>query len=191
MFKNIKLLKKLKEDSYEIEYENDYLNENNESIIYVKAGDKTDIINKYSDGENLTITSELSNYLQKDNPYLDISKPVTVKINTEKEFNREDKLIIKQAYRNHFTKKVSDVNEQLHDNKVSCVFMLLVAIVFLVLFVVAKYFEQTGILAEIFSLLTWVFAWDLTENLAFKQPTLRKEAIILYKLLNARIEFYN
>lgn len=191
MFKNIKLLNKLKNDSNEIEYENDYISEANESIIYVKANSKDDIISKYSAGEDLTLNNELIDYLQQDNLYMDISKPLNIRFNSEKEYSDGEKSEIKKAYRNCFFKQVSDVNEELYYNKKLCFYMGIMAIIFLALFVVAKFIEPLGILSEIMLIVSWVFVWELTENIFFNRPKLTRKAIQLYKLLNARIEFYN
>jgi len=191
MFKNIKLLKKLREDSYKIEYENDYITENDEAIIYVKSNEKSDIINKYSDGEDLTLNSELSSYIQQDNPYMDLTKPIVVKFNSEKEYSKEDKKEIKQAYRNYFMKKVSDINEELYDNFNKNIWLFIVSAIFLMLYILYRIIDNIGFGSELILIISWVFVWNLTESLVFTRPKLTRQAIKLYKLLNARIEFYN
>ncbi len=191
MFKNIKLLKHFKSASYEVEYENDYESERDETILYVKIKDKTDVINPYSSGEDVTIKDELSNFIQQDNNYMVLAKPINIRFDNESEISSEDKNEIKLALRNHFTLKVSDINEELYSNKKECFFMISAFILFLGLFVLGKFFVNFSIVSEIFSLVAWVFGWDFVESIAFVRPKLRKKAITLYKLLNARIEFSN
>ncbi|MGN1208398.1 MAG: hypothetical protein ACI4TI_02915, partial [Christensenellales bacterium] len=185
----IKLLKHLKQASYEVEYENDNESERNETILYCKIKDKSDVINPYSSGEDVFIRDELSSYLQQSNNYMELAKPINIRFDSENELTNQDKDEIKLAIRNHFTLKVSDVNEELYSNKKECFFMISAFILFLSLFVLGKFFANFSIISEIFSLVSWVFGWDFVESIAFVRPKLRKEAIRLYKLLNARIEF--
>ncbi len=189
MFKNIKLLKHFKQASYEVEYENEIESERNETVLYCKIKDKDDVINPYSSGDDVFIKDELSSYLQQGNNYMELAKPINIRFVPEKDLTGEDKDEIKLAVRNHFTLKVSDINEELYTNKKECFFMLTLFIIFLGLFVLGKFIEPIGILTEICSLIAWVFGWDFVEAIAFVRPKLRKKAIYLYKLLNARIEF--
>lgn len=191
MFKNIRLLKHFKNASQEVEYENENESERNETILYVKIKDKSDVINPYSSGDDVTIKDELSSFVQQGNNYMELSKPINIRFDNQEELTREDKDDIKLALRNHFTLKVSDVNEELNSNKKQCFFMLTLFILFLSLFIASKFIEPIGIVSEIFSLVSWVFGWDFVESIAFVRPKLRKRAIKLYKLLNARIEFSN
>lgn len=190
MSKYTRLLKKLKDDSYEIEYENDNISEKDETILYVKLNEKQDAISKFSDGEDVQITPELSNFLQEDKEYFKLDKPLNIRINCEKELSLEDKDDIKRAVRNTFTKKVSDINEDLYSNKIECIFMLIGTLLFLGLYVLFRFLEPLGIVAEIMLIITWVFMWQFTESIVFKRPQMSKEAVRLYKLLNARIDFY-
>ncbi len=189
MFKNVKLLKHLKNASSEVEFENDCESEGNETILYVKIKDKFDVINPYSSGDDVTIKEELSEFIQKNNNYMELSKPINIRFDNEKELSREDRDEIKLALRNHFTLQVSDVNEELDANKKECFLMISLFVLFLGLFIVGKFFESFGIMSEIFSLISWVFGWDFVESIAFVRPKLRRKAIRLYKILNARIEF--
>lgn len=191
MFKNIRLLKHFKNASQEVQYENENESERNETILYVKIKDKFDVINPYSSGDDVTIKDELSSFIQQGNNYMELSKPINIRFDNQEELTSEDKDDIKLALRNHFTLKVSDVNEELNSNKKECFFMLTLFILFLSLFILSKFIEPIGIMAEIFSLISWVFGWDFVESVAFVRPKLRKSAIKLYKLLNARIEFSN
>lgn len=192
MFDNIKLLKKLKNESYEVEYTlDDYINENNEAIIYVNCKDSSDIISKYSSGEDLTINKELSSYLQDDTNYLNLKYPINIKINSEKELSRDDKDKIKLSIRNHFTKKVSDVNEKLYENKNECIMLVFLSLFFLLAYVFTKIYLPLEILSEILLIISWVFVWRMTESIVFDRKAMRKEAIKYYRLLNARIEFLN
>lgn len=190
MFKYTRLLNKLKNESYEIEYENENISEKDETILYVKLNEKQDAISKFSAGEDVTITPELSEYLQQDKEYFKLDKPINIRINCEKELSGEDKDDIKRAIRNHFTKKVSDINEDLYSNKIECIYMLLGTLLFLGIYVVLKFFEPLAILSEIILIITWVFMWQFTESIFLNRPKMSKEAIRLYQLLNARIDFY-
>jgi len=191
MFKNIKLLKHFKNASQEVEFENENESERNETILYVKIKDKSDVINPYSSGDDVTIKDELSSFIQQGNNYMELSKPINIRFDNQEELTSEDKNDIKLALRNHFTLKVSDVNEELNSNKMLCFFMLSLFVLFLSLFIIGRFFEPIGIVAEVCSLISWVFGWNFVESIAFTRPKLRKSAIKLYKLLNARIEFSN
>ena len=96
MFKYTRLLNKLKNESYEIEYENENISEKDETILYVKLNEKQDAISKFSAGEDVTITPELSEYLQQDKEYFKLDKPINIRINCEKELSGEDKDDIKR-----------------------------------------------------------------------------------------------
>ena len=189
MFKNIKLLKHFKNASSEVEYENDLESERNETILYVNIKDKSDVINSYSSGDDVVIKPELSDFLQQNNNYMELSKPINIRFACEKEISEQNQDEIKLAIRNHFTLKVSDINEELSKNKNECFFMIVAFILFLGLYIAGKLIEPLGIVSEIFLLVAWVFGWDFVESIAFVRPRLRKEAIKLYKLLNSRIEF--
>lgn len=189
MFGNIKLLKHFKNASSEVEFENDLESERNETILYVKIKDKSDVINPYSSGDDVVIKNELSDFLQQNNNYMELSKPINVRFACEKEISNEDQDEIKLALRNHFTLEVSDINEELSKNKKECFFMIFAFVLFLGLYIAGKIVEPLGIVSEIFLIVAWVFGWDFVESIAFVRPRLRKDAIKLYKLLNSRIEF--
>jgi len=191
MFKNIKLLRKLKKDSYEIEYSSESkVNKDNEAVICINAKDKTDIISKYSVDTDLTINSELSDYLKENADEIPIKHPLSIKIDTEKELTVEDKSKVKLALRNHFTKKVSDVNEKLYENEVECYTMVFLSFIFLLAYVLCKIHLPIEILSEILLIIAWVFVWRMTESIVFVRKEMRREAIKYYRLLTARIEFF-
>lgn len=190
MFKNIKLLRKLKKDSYEIEYSSDSkINKDNEAVICINAKDKSDIISKYSVDSDLTINSELSDYLKENADEIPIKHNLSIKICSEKEFSSEDKSKVKLALRNHFTKKVSDINEKLYENEVESWTMVFLSFLFLLTYVLLKIHLPIEILTEIVLIVSWVFVWRMTESIVFVRREMRREAIKYYRLLTARIEF--
>lgn len=191
MFENIKLLKQLKIESYNIDNEdNEVLNERGEAVICVECEDKNDIVSKFSCGDNATITSEFSNFLKENTEDLDIEKSLNLKIHSNNEFSNEDKSQIKLAIRNHYTKTLSDVNKRLYQNKAECIILSILSVIFMLIYVVSKFFDPYEISSELILIIVWVFMWRAIENIAFERRELRKRAIKLYRLLNARIEFY-
>ncbi|MBE5746531.1 MAG: hypothetical protein E7359_04545 [Clostridiales bacterium] len=196
MFKKIRLLKQLKDDSNELEVqEEQLLNENNEALIYVNCDSASDIISKYSSGDDLTINSELSSFLEDKNENLSINYPVNIKINNSKQFNNEEKNKVKLSIRNHFANKVNDINEKLHKNKIECIVLFLISLLTLLSYVACKLIFKIDIVNEIISeillIIAWVFVWRLVESIAFERRKMKFKAIKFYRLLNARIEFYN
>ena len=190
MFKNIKLLRKLKRDSYEIEYSSESkIDKNNEAVICINAKNKDDIISKYSVDSDLTINSELSDYLKENADDIQIKHPLRIKICSEKEMNKEDQNKVKLALRNHFTKKVSDINEKLYANEVESWILVFLSFIFLLAYVLCKIHLPIEILTELLLIVSWVFVWRMTESVAFVRREMRKEAIKYYRLLTARIEF--
>lgn len=196
MFKNIKLLKELKNQSYEIELDDDadYTNERNEALIYVNANQTSEIVSKFSAGEDLIINSELSSYLEEKVDYLDIKYPINIKINNAKDFDKNEKDKVKLAIRNKFTQKVSEVNEKLYTNKIECIMLTILSLLFLVGYIACRLIPNGivgEIVGEIVLIISWVFVWRLVESIVFERRQMRKEAIKYYRLLNARIEFFN
>ena len=196
MFKNIKLLKELKNQSYEIELDDDadYTNERNEALIYVNASQTSDIVSKFSAGEDLIINSELSSYLEEKVDYLDIKYPINIKINNAKDFDKNEKDKVKLSVRNKFTQKVSEVNEKLYTNKIECIVLTILSLLFLVAYIACRLIPNSivgEIVSEIVLIISWVFVWRLVESIVFERRQMRKEAIKYYRLLNARIEFFN
>lgn len=190
MFKNIKLLRKLKQDSYNVEMsEDDYINESNEAVIYVNSKNINDIICKYSIGDDVIINDELAEYLQGSVDYIEYEHGLNIKINSEKEFTREEKDKTKLSIRNYFTKKVADINEKLYSNKIESFILMLVTLFVLSGYVLLNLYFPIEILSEIVLIAGWVFAWRFIESLAFERNKMRKAAIKYYRILNARIEF--
>lgn len=192
MFKNIKLLRKLKKDSYEIEYSTEgKINKNDEAVICINTIDSNDIISKYSVNNDLTINSEVSKYLADYVDDIQIKHSLNIKICSEKEMKRDEQSKIKIALRNHFTKKVSDVNEKLYANEVESWTLVFLSFIFLLAYVLCKIHLPIEILTELLLIVAWVFVWRMTESIAFVRREMRKEAIKYYRLLTARIEFEN
>lgn len=192
MFKNIKMLKELKNEFQQIEFENgEIINENNEALIYVKADNKDDLVSKLSEGEDTIITSDFARFVNENTDNIKLEKHLNIKINNTKEFTREDKSMIKLAYRNYFEKKVSDINDRLYSNKVECIYLMILSVLALGLYALIKIVEKFSLFSEMILIIAWVFVWRTTENIFFERSKLRKEAIKYYKLLNARIDFYN
>lgn len=196
MFKNIKLLKELRNQSNQIELDEvtSLIDERNEALIYINANQSNEIISKFSTGEDLTINSELSNYLVEKVDDVNIKYPINIKINNAKDFDKTEKHKIKLAIRNKFTKKVSEVNEKLYNNKIECIMLIILSLLFLFIYVACKLIP-IGVVGEIISeiilIISWVFVWRLVESIFFERIKMRKEAIKFYRLLNARIEFFN
>lgn len=192
MFKNIKMLKELKNEFQQIEFENgEIINENDEALIYVKADNKDDLVSKLSEGEDTIITSDFARFVNENTDNIKLEKHLNIKINNTKEFTREDKSMIKLAYRNYFEKKVSDINDRLYSNKVECIYLMILSVLALGLYALIKIVEKFSLFSEMILIIAWVFVWRTTENIFFERSKLRKEAIKYYKLLNARIDFYN
>ncbi|MGN1222704.1 MAG: hypothetical protein ACI4T1_01055 [Christensenellales bacterium] len=192
MFKNIKMLKELKNEFQQIEFENgEIINENDEALIYVKAENKDDLVSKLSEGEDTIITSDFARFVNENTDNIKLEKHLNIKINNTKEFTREDKSMIKLAYRNYFEKKVSDINDRLYSNKVECIYLMILSVLALGLYALIKIVEKFSLFSEMILIIAWVFVWRTTENIFFERSKLRKEAIKYYKLLNARIDFYN
>lgn len=192
MFKNIKMLKELKNEFQQIEFENgEIINENDEALIYVKADNKDDLVSKLSEGEDTIITSDFARFVNENTDNIKLEKHLNIKINNTKEFTREDKSMIKLAYRNYFEKKVSDINDRLYSNKVECINLMILSVLALGLYALIKIVEKFSLFSEMILIIAWVFVWRTTENIFFERSKLRKEAIKYYKLLNARIDFYN
>ena len=192
MSKNIKMLKELKNEFQQIEFENgEIINENDEALIYVKAENKDDLVSKLSEGEDTIITSDFARFVNENTDNIKLEKHLNIKINNTKEFTREDKSMIKLAYRNYFEKKVSDINDRLYSNKVECIYLMILSVLALGLYALIKIVEKFSLFSEMILIIAWVFVWRTTENIFFERSKLRKEAIKYYKLLNARIDFYN
>lgn len=196
MLKKIKLLEKLQNDSdyVEADFEAEYTNEQNEAIIYVNANSVSDIVSSYSSGEDLTITNELSDYLESKVDNLSVKYPINIKINNSKEFTKKDKDNAKLAIRNAFSQKVSNINRDLRKNKIENIILTILTLITLVGYIACKLITNIvigEIISEIILIIAWVFAWRLVENLAFDRRIKKKNAIKFYRLLNARIEFFN
>lgn len=190
MFKNIKLLRKLKKDSYEIEYSQEgKINRENEAVVSIKSKDESEIISKFSTEKDLTITPELSSYLKESADDIPVKNPIKIEINTPKDLEIEKQKKVKLALRNHFTKKVSDINEKLDENEVECYILVLLSIVFLLAYVLVKIHMPIEILSEILLIVAWVFVWRMTESIVFVRKEMRREAVKYYRLLTAKIEF--
>ena len=189
MFKNIKLLKELREESTKIDYEFDNYNSRNEAEVLMKIENEDDIVSSLSMGEDLMVNESFETFISNSVSHIEPDKKIDLKISCENNIYDDEKTNIKNAIKNHYTKKISSINDDLHKNAIDNIFLTVASVAVLALIIVLSKFSYLTLLIEILDIFAWVLLWEVFDNFIFRRRELRKIAIKNYQILNMRIEF--
>lgn len=189
MFKNIKLYKKLKEESTKIDYEFDNYNARHEAEVLMKIESEDDIVSSLSMGEDLMVNESFETFINNSVSHITPEKKIDLKIKCENKIDEHEKKNIKEAVKNHYTKKISSLNDDLQRNAIANIFLLVASVAVLALIIVLSKFAYLQILIEILDIFAWVLLWEVFDNFVFKRSEIRRFAIKNYQILNMKIEF--
>lgn len=189
MFKNIKLLKKLKEESTKIDYEFDNYNSKNEAEVLMKIEDRDDIVSALSMGEDLIVNEDFDSFIKNSTSHITPEKKINLKIKCENKISADEKTDIKNAVKNHYTKKISSLNDELHRNAIVNIFLIVASVAILSIIIFLSQFSHLQILIEFLDIFAWVLLWEVFDNFVFNRSEIRRIAIKNYQILNMRIEF--
>lgn len=189
MFKNIKLYKKLKEESTKIDYEFDNYNSMHEAEVLMKIENEDDIVSSLSMGEDLMVNDSFETFINNSVSHITPEKKIDLKIRCENRITEHEKANIKEAIKNHYTKKISSLNDDLQRNAIANIFLLIASVAVLALIIVISKFTYLQILIEILDIFAWVLLWEVFDNFVFRRSEIRRLAVKNYQILNMRIEF--
>lgn len=189
MFKNIKLYKKLKEESTKIDYEFDNYNVRHEAEVLMKIEDRDDIVSALSMGEDLIVNEDFDSFIKSSTSHITPEKKINLKIKCENKISADEKTDIKNAVKNHYTKKISSLNDELHRNAIVNIFLIVASVAILSIIIFLSQFSHLQILIEFLDIFAWVLLWEVFDNFVFNRSEIRRIAIKNYQILNMRIEF--
>lgn len=189
MFKNIKLYKNLREESTKVDYEFDNYNSRNEAEVLMKIENEDDILSPLSMGEDLMVNESFETFINNSVSHITPEKKIDLKIKCENKISNHEKTNIKDAIKNHYTKKISSLNDDLQRNAIVNVFLSIASVAVLALIIVLSKFSYLKILIEILDIFAWVLLWEVFDNFVFRRSEIRRLAVKNYQILNMKIEF--
>lgn len=149
----------------------------------------------FSQYKKRDMDEDFLDYIYNSSLDIPLEHKIKLKFNLkEKAYDEEKSKNLKNAIKNNYTWRHAIINNKLKDKLKECALLFLVGAIFLVLaFLVLPLIQSGGtltdLLVESFSIIGWVFLWDLVEILAFEVTKLNKKKKYLNRLINSRVEF--
>jgi len=162
---------------------------NNEAYISLYVKDLKSITSKYSTNENLIIEKSFYDEIEFEASYMSLEYPLVLEIQNEN-FSSEEKIILRDAIKEHFELKNINKKEDLKTLKRKSIYFLICGIIFFFLVILLNILDKEILFEEIIVFLGSFSFWEFFELILFDQDELKEKILINEHLSNVRV-IYN
>lgn len=156
--------------------------ENCEIDVKLEHGEQ--IFSQYNYENQTTLDEGFSDYLWRNSKLSPLRKPLTIKIHTKKELDRQRVAV---AIKNHYGEEYMEVKNEIRKTNEFSIISLLLGVLFLALLVIFYKFADNYILDTITEIIAWVFVWEAADNFFLKRTLLRHKALRIQRLYSAEV----
>ncbi|MBO5394848.1 MAG: hypothetical protein J6A28_02970 [Clostridia bacterium] len=155
-----------------------------ECVIDVKLEHGEQIFSQYNYENQATLDEDFSDFIWRNSKLASTSKPLTIKIHTRQELNRQR---VTSAIKNHYREEYLETKNEIKKTSKFSFVALFLGLLFLGLLVVFYEFADIFILDTITEIVAWVFVWEAADNFFLKRTLLRHKALRIQRLYSAKV----
>lgn len=168
--------------------EKEYLDEDNNAVIYVNAYDGIEWFDKLSIGNQVTLNQDIYDYIDRKAYYIPISYPIIIQfVNVDLNDKEQNQII--RLIKEHYTLILNDKSIDLHFNFITILSLFTLGIILLIIYFTMNIAEVGEIISEVLSIAASFSLWEAVDYFLLERKDITKERLNAGQLSISEIRF--
>lgn len=168
--------------------EKEYLDEDNNAVIYVNAYDGIEWFDKLSIGNQVTLNQDIYDFIDRKAYYIPIRYPIIIQF-VNVDLNEEEQNQIIRLIKEHYTLILNDKRIDLHFNFITILSLFTLGIILLIIYFTINIAEVGEIISEVLSIAASFALWEAVDYFLLERKDISKERLNAGQLSISEIHF--
>lgn len=168
--------------------EKEYLDKDNNAIIYVNAYDGIEWFDKLSIGNQVTLNQDIYDFIDRKAYNIPIRYPIIIQfVNVELKEKEQNQII--SLIKEHYSLILNDKRIDLHFNFITILSLFTLGIILLIIYFTINIAEVGEILSEVLSIAASFALWEAVDYFLLERKEISKERLNAGQLTISEIRF--
>nr|WP_294494229.1 hypothetical protein [uncultured Anaerosporobacter sp.] len=168
--------------------EKEYLDEDNNAVIYVNAYDGIEWFDKLSIGNQVTLNQDIYDFIDRKAYYIPIRYPIIIQF-VNVDLNEKEQNQIIRLIKEHYTSILNDKRIDLHFNFITILSLFTLGIILLIIYFTINMAEVGEIISEVLSIAASFALWEAVDYFLLERKDISKERLNAGQLSISEIRF--
>lgn len=168
--------------------EKEYLDEDNNAIIFVNAYDGIEWFDKLSIGNQVTLNQDIYDFIDRKAYYIPIRYPIIIQF-VNVDLNEKEQNQIIRLIKEHYTSILNDKRIDLHFNFITILSLFTLGIILLIIYFTINMAEVGEIISEVLSIAASFALWEAVDYFLLERKDISKERLNAGQLSISEIRF--
>lgn len=168
--------------------EKEYLDEDNNAVIYVNAYDGIEWFDKLSIGNQVTLNQDIYDFIDRKAYYIPIRYPIIIQF-VNVDLNEKEQNQIIRLIKEHYTSILNDKRTDLHFNFITILSLFTLGIILLIIYFTINIAEVGEIISEVLSIAASFALWEAVDYFLLERKDISKERLNAGQLSISEIRF--
>ncbi|MBS5933388.1 MAG: hypothetical protein KIC94_11005 [Clostridiales bacterium] len=168
--------------------EKEYLDEDNNAIIFVNAYDGIEWFDKLSIGNQVTLNQDIYDFIDRKAYYIPIRYPIIIQF-VNVDLNEKEQNQIIRLIKEHYTSILNDKRIDLHYNFITILSLFTLGIILLIIYFTINMAEVGEIISEVLSIAASFALWEAVDYFLLERKDISKERLNAGQLSISEIRF--
>lgn len=168
--------------------EKEYLDEDNNAVIYVNAYDGIEWFDKLSIGNQVTLNQDIYDFIDRKAYYIPIRYPIIIQF-VNVDLNEKEQNQIIRLIKEHYTLILNDKRIDLHFNFITILSLFTLGIILLIIYFTINIAEVGEIISEVLSIAASFALWEAVDYFLLERKDISKERLNAGQLSISEIRF--
>lgn len=168
--------------------EKEYLEEDNNAVIYVNAYDGIEWFEKFSIGNQVTLNQDIYDFIDRKAYYIPIRYPIIIQF-VNVDLNEKEQNQIIRLIKEHYTLILNDKHIDLHFNFITILSLFTLGIILLIIYFTMNIAEVGEIISEVLSIAASFALWEAVDYFLLERKDISKERLNAGQLCISEIRF--
>lgn len=168
--------------------EKEYLDEDNNAVIYVNAYDGIEWFDKLSIGNQVALNQDIYDFIDRKAYYIPIRYPIIIQF-VNVDLNEKEQNQIIRLIKEHYTSILNDKRIDLHFNFITILSLFTLGIILLIIYFTINMAEVGEIISEVLSIAASFALWEAVDYFLLERKDISKERLNAGQLSISEIRF--
>lgn len=187
MVKNIRKFEK-EMSSMDKYLDKEYLDEDNNAVIFLNAYDDIEWFDKLSTGNQVILNQEIYDFIDRKAYYIPIGYPIIIQF-VNVELNEMEQNLIIRLIKEHYSLILNDKRIDLQINFITILSLFTLGIILLIIYFTINIAEVGEIISEVLSIAASFALWEAVDYFLLERKDISKERLNAGQLTISEIRF--
>lgn len=166
----------------------EYLDEDNNAVIFLNAYDDIEWFDKLSTGNQVILNQEIYDFIDRKAYYIPIGYPIIIQF-VNVELNEMEQNLIIRLIKEHYSLILNDKRIDLQINLITILSLFTLGIILLIIYFTINIAEVGEIISEVLSIAASFALWEAVDYFLLERKDISKERLNAGQLTISEIRF--